>query len=164
MNDDMFRMLELSQRGLNCSQILMHMRLESIGVKDSLLVQVMAGLGGGVGFCGKTCGALTGGACVLSLYTDSDATGETGVNPKGDGEESTPSQVTSLVMIGELVDWFEQEVGGLYGGVNCAEILGDTSGGRMAPATCARILSETHRKIDEILEAHNSEIVGPGDV
>lgn len=139
MNEDMFRMLELYRQGLNCGQILMSLGLEAQGKTNPDLVQAMAGLGGGIGFTGKTCGALTGGACLLSLYA-------------GIGTPAAAANDLLLMdMVSELAQWFETEVGQTHGGINCAEILGDELENKTPTMKCANILGETYAKIKDIL-------------
>ena len=64
--DEMLKMLELSGQGFHCSQILLFLGLEAQGKSNPDLIRAMSGLAGGVGFCGDTCGALTGGACLIA--------------------------------------------------------------------------------------------------
>ena len=54
------RIMELGSMGYHCSQIIMIMTLETIGEENPQLVKAMGGLGGGIGYCGDTCGCLTG--------------------------------------------------------------------------------------------------------
>ena len=60
------RIMELGSMGYHCSQIIMIMTLETIGEENPQLVKAMGGLGGGIGYCGDTCGCLTGSACAPS--------------------------------------------------------------------------------------------------
>ena len=53
------RIMELGSMGYHCSQIIMIMTLETIGEENPQLVKAMGGLGGGIGYCGDTCGCLT---------------------------------------------------------------------------------------------------------
>lgn len=142
MGDDWFRMLELYGQGLNCSQMLISLGLTDMGKDNPDFVQAVAGLGGGIGFTGKTCGALTGGACLLSLYANAS-------------EES--DKVTSVAMIDELVDWFETEMGQAHGGINCEDILSGPLEGSAAPPGCAQIVIDTYAKIQEILADNRSQ-------
>ena len=94
----MIRMIQLSQQGFHCSQILLIMGLEAQGKNNVDLVKSMAGLAGGLGFSGDVCGTLTGGACLLGLYAG-----------KGDPREEEDERLN--LMIGELVEWFANEYG-----------------------------------------------------
>ena len=51
------RIMELGSMGYHCSQIIMIMTLETIGEENPQLVKAMGGLGGGIGYCGDTCGS-----------------------------------------------------------------------------------------------------------
>ncbi|QQE80591.1 C_GCAxxG_C_C family protein [Alicyclobacillus sp. SO9] len=142
-------MLELSQQGLNCSQMIVAMGLETLGQVNPDLVQAMAGLGGGVGFTGKACGAMTGGACLLSLYA-------AGLTP----HDAIDAQLRSMEMAEELVRWFEQQFGQEYGGTNCQQILGAAFEKRTPQPACADIVSNTYSKVQEIAEQHKLDLTG----
>lgn len=147
MNDELLRMLELSMQGFNCSQILLLLGLEARGKSDPDLVRAMTGLGGGLGFSGKTCGALTGGVCLLGLYAG-----------RGTAEESEHDRF--LLMVEDLVRWFEEETGGAYGGINCAEILGDELANKTVTPRCGSIVSGTYARVREILTANGIDPAG----
>ena len=67
---DLFdRIMELSRYGYFCGQILAILMLETIGEENPELVKAMGGLNGGVGFSQGCCGCMTGGACLISLFT-----------------------------------------------------------------------------------------------
>lgn len=145
MTDEFMRMIELSQEGFYCSQILLILGLEAQGKSNPDLVRSMGGLVGGMGFCGKTCGALTGGACLLGLYAG-----------KGEPDELEDSRLNS--MVAELVDWFEQEYQSLYGGVACNDILEQDPGNRSA--RCPQLVLKTYEKVNEILTANGYDLAG----
>jgi C_GCAxxG_C_C family probable redox protein len=139
-----FHLLRLANQEYSCSQILLQMNLENRGKENPELVRTMGGLVGGLGYCGKLCGALTSAACLLSLYAG-----------KGSPEEVEDSRVNE--MIEELVQWFEQEFGPRYGGINCRDILEDDYGNRVR--RCPEILLRTNRKVHEILEARSYDVL-----
>ncbi|SDF35645.1 hypothetical protein SPACI_015500 [Sporomusa acidovorans DSM 3132] len=145
MNDAFMKLIELSQAGFFCSQIMLIIGLEAQGKENPDLVRAMAGLNGGVGFCGKTCGALTGGACLLGLHTG-----------KGTVEEMEDSR--SNDMIRELVEWFEQEAGSVYSGITCDEILEKNPANRTA--RCPHLVINTLGKVQEILAANGYAFSG----
>jgi hypothetical protein len=62
------RMLQLAKKGYYCSQILVIMGLEARGESNPDLVRTVGGLARGCGEGSCTCGALTGGCCLLSLF------------------------------------------------------------------------------------------------
>ena len=142
LNDDMMRMLQLYREGYNCSQILMTLGLETMGKENSDLVKAIAGLGGGIGFTGKTCGALTGGACLLSLYAGKGM-------PDGKNDD-----FFSMAMIADLTDWFEETIGKAHGSINCEAIIGDDLENKVPTPACATIIGDTYNKIKEILIAN----------
>lgn len=138
MSEDMFRMFELSQQGFACSQILLTLGLEAQGKSNPELIRAMSGLAGGMGFSGETCGALTGGACLLGLFAG-----------KGSPEEQSHDKFD--LMVSELVDWFKEQVTAQYGGINCSDILGDDLQYKTVSMGCGNIVSNTYDKVKEIL-------------
>lgn len=147
MNEELFRMLGLYRQGFNCSQILVMMGLENLGKSNPGLVRAMTGLGGGLGFSGKICGALTGGVCLLGLYAGR------GISEKGEHDRF-------LLMVEELVKWFESETGRTYGGINCAEIIGDGLVNKSVGKQCSNIVTSTYTKVIEILVSNGIDPAG----
>lgn len=140
--EESFRMLELAFQGFNCSQILVLMGLEAQGKDNPDLVRAMTGLVGGLG-CGRVCGALTGGCCLLGLYAGKGAPGE-----HEDGRLG--------LMLDNLVEWFEQQQTSRYGGANCVDIVQDDA--RLRLSRCPEIVLETFDKVKEILAANNYDL------
>lgn len=144
MNDLLMHLMELSRQGFFCSQILLMLRLEAEGKENPDLIRAMGGLAGGMGFCGKTCGALTGGACLIAYYAS-----------KGSPEEMADDRLNE--MISELVKWFEEEFGGQYGGIDCAVILdGDMANRR---TRCPAIVEGVYNKTMEILSDNGYDLM-----
>ncbi len=135
--DELFdHMLEMSQRGYFCSQILLKLALEDEEKEDADLLRAMGGLCGGMGFSGGLCGALTGGACLLGYYLC-----------KGEDDEMEDERANEK--INQLVHWFEEEIGSEYGGVNCAVILDGNPNNKML--RCPKIVERTYYKAMELL-------------
>ncbi len=145
MTDEMIRMIQLSQQGFHCSQILLIMGLEAQGKNNVDLVKSMAGLAGGLGFSGDVCGTLTGGACLLGLYAG-----------KGDPREEEDERLN--LMIGELVEWFANEYGRTYGGIRCETILGDDPANRTT--RCPSIVLGTYEKVKGLLSENGFDLSG----
>ncbi len=136
MSDASLRMMELSMQGFGCSQIMMLLALEAQGKSNPDLVRAVSGLQGGLGFSGKTCGCLTTGCCLLGLYAG-----------RGTAEEVEDSRMQPMIQA--LVEWFEQEYTGKYGGIDCTVILqGDP---RNQVSRCPGVVMETLIKVREIL-------------
>ena len=129
-------MVELSRSGFYCSQILVQMGLDAKGKQNPDLMRAVGGLAGGLGFSGGTCGALAGGACLIGLYA-------------GKGESEEMEDGMQKEMIGELVKWFESEVGSAYGGSACSDILEGNPANRLA--RCPPIVMKTLEKVKAIL-------------
>lgn len=145
MTDVFLKMVELSQAGFFCSQILLIIGLEAQGKDNPDVVRAMSGLVGGIGFCGKTCGTLTGGACLIGLYAG-----------KGTAEEMEDRLVND--MIRELVEWFETETSSQYGGIACDNILEKNPTNRAA--RCPQLMLKTLGKVEEILVANGYDLAG----
>lgn len=137
------RLMELSMQSYGCSQILLLLRLEADGEENPGLVRAMGGLLGGMGFSGRLCGALTGGACLIGYYA-----------AKGGPEERQDNRLNA--MITELVEWFEVEYGKQYGGTDCACIMGGDLSNRMT--RCPPIIEAVYFKCLEILEENGYEL------
>lgn len=142
MRDDE-RIMELGMQGFGCSQILMRMALEARGASNPDLVRAVSGLHGGVGFSGKLCGALTGGACVLALY-----------GGKGTPEEH--EDVSLGPMVASLVEWFEQEYAARFGGTDCAVILSGDPRNRMS--RCPQIVQQVLDRVRETLTVNGFDL------
>ncbi len=136
MMDELLRMLELAGQRFHCSQILLFLGLDAQEKQNPDLIRAMAGLAGGVGFCGDICGALTGGACLLALYAG-----------RGTADEEEDPRLN--VMINELVEWFTQEFSECYGGIHCREILGDDP--RNQTSRCPELVTRTYEKVKFLL-------------
>jgi len=145
VTSDTVRMIELAQQGFYCSQILLFLGIEAQGKNDPDLIRAMSGLAGGLGFTGDTCGALTGGACLLGLYAG-----------RGTPEEQEDEKLN--LMISELVDWFSEEYGKLYGGIRCEIILGDDPGNRTT--RCPNIVFGSYGKVKALLGEYGFDLSG----
>ena len=135
--DLMDRIMELSRYGYFCGQILAILALETVGEENPGLVKAMGGLNGGVGFSQGCCGCMTGGACLISLFTG-----------KGGDTEYEDAQHKSA--LGELTQWFEEEMCAEYGGVECRDITRGNPARRVE--LCPAIIAATYEKCMEILQ------------
>jgi len=145
MNENAFRVMELGMQGFQCSQILVQIALDARGEQNPQLIRSMSGLLGGMG-CGKTCGALTGGCCVLGLFAGKDS-----------AEHNADGRMQG--MLDNFVEWFEAEYTARYGSINCAEIVQDDMRNKMA--RCPAIVMESLQKLKEILTENNYEFGEP---
>jgi C_GCAxxG_C_C family probable redox protein len=145
VNDETFRLITLAGQGFYCSQILLLMGLEAQGKSNPDLVRAVAGLAGGLGFTGDTCGALTGGACLLGLYA-------------GKGLPEEPEDEKLNLMISELVDWFTEEFGKRHGGIRCETILGDDP--RSRSTKCPSLTIGTYEKVKALLLEYGFDPTG----
>ncbi len=142
----MIRMMQLGGMGFSCSQIMLKLALEVRGQENPDLVRSMGGLAYGCGTGRGTCGALTGGACLLALYA-------------GRGDEHEEESESLMLMLHELGDWFAERVGTCYEGVNCADIVGE-QGPDASRQICGGIVAETFTRCLEILTANGFDPAG----
>jgi len=135
--DELTRISQLHLQGFHCAQVLLIMGLEQQGKEDPDLIRAMNGLSGGLGFQGKTCGALAGGACLLALFA-------------GRGTLEETEQRSLNLMIQQLVEWFEVKFGQEFGGIDCKTILGGDPWNRMT--RCPKLIIETYFMARELLQ------------
>ena len=134
---DLFeRVMELSRYGYFCGQILAILMLETVGEENPGLVKAMGGLNGGVGFSQGCCGCMTGGACLISYFT-------------GKGEDTGYDDPQHKPALGEFTQWFEDEMTGEYGGIDCRDITRGNPAKRVE--YCPQIIAATYEKCMEIL-------------
>jgi len=137
LSEDLSRMMELAQQGFHCAEILLLMGLEGQGKVNPDLIRAVSGLSGGVGSSGDLCGAVTGGACLLGLYSG-----------RGSAEDEEDPRLR--IMISDLLDWFSMEQEKRYGGVHCRDIIGEDP--RNMLERCPRIVSAVYRKVRSLLD------------
>jgi len=138
---DAFRMFQLATQGFCCSQIMLILALDEQGKENPDLIKAMQGLCGGIGRSGKTCGALTGGACIIGLNV-------------GKGTPIEFSHAKINVMINDLMEWFDE----VHGSIDCEGILDySLDEGNEYPVQCGNIVSSTFSKVQEILAAYTED-------
>ena len=146
--DDLARMSELKQQGFQCSQIVMLMGLELQGKDNPDLIRALQGLAGGLGFSGETCGALTGGACLLGLYA-------------GRGWAGDEAEPRLDLMVDELVAWFKDGYGNEYGGIRCDDILAGKPQNMVT--RCPTMVAGTYQEVKELLVRYGFDLAGSMD-
>ena len=137
MNDTVLRLIKLKSKGFCCSQIILILALEAQGKTNADLVRAVGGLCFGINRSGEVCGALSGGACLISLYAG-----------KGSDEEKPDER--NPEMASELVDWFKKMAESEYGGTRCGDILDKFPN----HGICGQIVAETYGKCMDILAHH----------
>lgn len=143
--DDIDSLMSLRRQGFYCSQILILQGLEMLGRTNPDLVRATHGLAGGLGFTGELCGALTGGAALVGLYAG-----------KGTPEQEEDPRL--LFIIEDLVKWFKAEFAEQYGGIRCAEILGND--GRNQATRCPVLVAGVLQKVKELLVENGYDLSG----
>ena len=135
---DLFdRVMELSQYGYFCSQIMAILMLEMTGEENPGLVRAMGGLNGGVGYSQGCCGCMTGGSCLLSYFT-------------GKGEDTAFEDANHKPAMAEFTRWFEEEMTAEYGGIDCRDITKGNPANRVE--YCPQIITASFEKCVEILQ------------
>lgn len=145
MQDDLMRVHTYGNQGFCCSQILMMMGLEDLERENPDLVRAISGLCGGTDHSGKTCGALTGGLCLLALYVGRGAIYESEARFAG-------------LMQNELLEWIEEQFVQTYGSKDCVQILEGNPINRVMK--CPQIVLEVYQKVREILESYGHSMSG----
>ncbi len=102
----------------------------------------MTGLCAGIGGRGKTCGLISGGACIFGMYAG-----------KGSLDETKDDHLNNMIM--EYIQWFEEE----YGSTNCSEIveidaLKDMEDNNGYPVKCGHLMTQSYKKIKDILKKY----------
>ena len=148
--DDLIHMNELKQQGFLCSQIVMILGLELQGKDNPDLIRAMQGLAGGLGFTGETCGALTGGACLLGLYA-------------GRGRARDVAEPRLDLMVDELVAWFKDGYGKEYGNgsIRCDDILAGKP--QYMFTRCPTMVSGTFQEVKDLLVRYGFDLAGNQD-
>lgn len=135
--DLMERIMDLSQCGWFCSQILAILMNETTGNSNPELVKALGGLNGGVGYSQGCCGCMTGGCCIISSVT-------------GKAEDTGYESPEHKSALGEFTEWFKEEMMVNYGGIDCCDITKGNPANRLE--TCPQIIADTYMKCMEILQ------------
>jgi len=147
MAEEAFRIAELTLQGFNCSQILVILALEAQRKTNPELVRATSGLVAGMG-CGRLCGCVTGGCCVLGLYA-------------GRGELDEPENARLPFMLREFVEWFDAEFAERYGGASCDAITEGQASLRLE--RCPEMVLSTLHRLEAILAENGFAMNGETD-
>jgi hypothetical protein len=131
------RMLQLAQKGYQCSQILVILGLEVKGEENPELIKAAGGLAWGCGEGSCTCGALTAGCCILSLFA-------------GKGTESEKWSQDFDKMTRDLVRWFWGKYGFNLQGIDCMAIR-EAGTPEKAQYLCWQIIEDVYFKVIALL-------------
>jgi len=134
------RMLQLSSQGFACTQIMMQLVLDEEEKVNPDLIRSLGALNNGLRDSGQICGALTGGACVISYFA-------------GQGEADEMSDPAYDRMTQQLYDWFASEMTERYGGITCPVMLRGDQKNKLK--VCPPVVEETFNKALEILDEHD---------
>jgi C_GCAxxG_C_C family probable redox protein len=95
-------------KGYNCAQSIVSTFSEELGLKEKQALMITTGLGAGINYQGKTCGAVLGAYIILGLRY---------------GVENADDQEGKL-KLRKLLDQFSKDFSEKYNSLNCKDILG----------------------------------------
>ena len=124
------RIMELSREGLYCAQIMVQLALDAEGKENPELIEAVRGLCGGFAWSGGPCGALSGGACLLSLL--------------GRGLDISEREE----LVAEFHRWFAGRTA-QFGGEGCYDITGGDRGNMFS--VCPGVIIDSYEKCVELL-------------
>ena len=124
------RIMELSREGLYCAQIMVQLALDAEGKENPELIEAVRGLCGGFAWSGGPCGALSGGACLLSLL--------------GRGLDISEREE----LVAEFHRWFAGRTA-QFGGEDCNDITGGDRGNMFS--VCPGMIIDSYEKCVELL-------------
>lgn len=129
---------ELHAKGFNCAQCVACTLAPFVQADFDTCFRATEGLGGGLGGFTETCGALSGGAVVLSFFNSN-------------GSDNPTSKPATYALVRELADAFRAETGATL----CCDIKGAAT---PAPSPhCPNCISRSIRLTAEILKRAQDE-------
>ncbi|HEY8907863.1 MAG TPA: C-GCAxxG-C-C family protein [Rhodoferax sp.] len=151
MPNENFRVAELALKGYKCSHILVQIGLDAQEKINPDLLRAMSGLANGMG-SGLSCGALSGGCCLIGMYAGADHQGS-------DEHGRLPFEHGRLpLMLEEYVEWFREEAEQRFGGIDCKTIMQDDP--HLRNERCPGLILDAVLKAKEILEVNGFELDG----
>lgn len=101
---------ECFRSGFSCSQSVLSVYSEELGIDPELALQLSCGFGAGIGRTGNICGAVSGAVLVIGLKYGR-------VNPS-----DYPSRDKTYALVQQFISEFKVR----HGSINCTELLGYT--------------------------------------
>jgi hypothetical protein len=140
MNDLRLKITSLSAQGFQCSQIMVMLGLDAKNGKNLTLLKAVEGLAFGCGEGSCTCGALTGGCCLMAILTDTLVSDDN-------------CQSDSRKMTCEIVSWFWNKYGFKIGGIDCMAIM-EANVAEQGETRCWILIEDIYQQIIHILLAN----------
>ncbi len=128
--EDRQRIAALQREGFSCSQIMVQMALDRQGSENPELVLAVKGLSCGMKVMAN-CGILTGAACVVPLFDQSNI---------------------GTTIFTEFLSWFEENYARKKGGIDCRDLLNGDLANR--PARCPNMVAQSWFALAGILDEH----------
>jgi C_GCAxxG_C_C family probable redox protein len=126
----------------------MMLALEEQGRENADLVRAMSGLALGMGQ-GKTCGALSGGCCVIGLLAGKGADAETEDN-------------RFAAALEDFTSWFHAVMSERHGGTDCADIMRFDEARKAE--ICPSLILDVWTKLLETLDDHGIDVSQSRDI
>jgi C_GCAxxG_C_C family probable redox protein len=123
----------LFNNNYNCSQSVAMAFSDVIGMNEEEILRAMSGFGYGMGGERTVCGAITGGAFVISSLT-----------------KDPEYRDDTYASVKKLLDIFKEQNGGT---INCLDLIGPDPGPREFHDTCPSIIERVIRIVEEINNA-----------
>lgn len=146
MDDTTLRIMKLGAKGYSCAQILILMALEDRGRENPDLVRAMDGLAYGCGGGSGSCGALTGGCCLLALCTGKGTDAE-------NGAEQLP------LMLQAFTDAFIEKAGADAADLTCDAVAGP-AGPAASHQKCGMLVADAYALATSILSQYGFDPFG----
>ena len=114
----------------NCSQSVALAFSDVLGLEEEEILRLMSGFGYGMGGERSVCGAVTGGAFVLSALTTDPA-----------------DRDTTYANVKKLIDGFKAE----HGTIECLELIGEAPGDEEFHSVCPLLIERVIRITDSLI-------------
>lgn len=138
--------VECFNNGFNCAQAVFSTYCEQLGLDKTTSLKVAGGFGGGMGYIGETCGAVTGAIMLIGLKHGKIHSDD------NDAKEKTYA----------LIKEFTKQFKDINGSVKCTELLGydmSTAEGLKAAreaslwsTVCAKLVRDSSQIVEGLLD------------
>lgn len=137
--------VECFNKGFNCAQAVFSTYCKQLGLDSETALRIAGSFGGGMGYTGETCGAVTGALMLIGLK-----------HGKVNVEDNAAKEKTY-----DLVQEFSKRFKSINGSVRCTELLGcDISTGigmqrakdtQLFSTICPKLVKDSSEIIEELL-------------
>lgn len=138
--------LECFSNGFNCAQAVFSTYCSELGLEPEMAIRVAGSFGGGMGYIGETCGAVTGAFMLIGLK-----------HGKVKAEDAASKEKTYA-----LVQEFTKRFKAVNGSVQCKELLGcdlgvpegmqEAKDKQLFTTTCPKMVKDACEIVEELLQ------------